>query len=262
MCRFFKNTASLLFKMRRPSSIGKLIVINPQDYIDNNYLQNIFKMHSNSLFIFTMQTRAQVNTISIAGHNFTAATDAQGQLAGWMSKRPNLSKKLAEVKTIPEIQKKCNQQKTDIFSALFLSIYEEIEQWRKITKYEKNYPLYLQIMPLISVNLDLKRYLTYIEDIQSFEEYYHLFSYIDPKAGRFIPANNCNTATMQSILGLEGARHYMADKYCQDAAREVVTQFILNEEEYLHTLNISNFWQANTPRAETDHLNFLGVPMC
>ncbi|PJE13939.1 hypothetical protein [Legionella sp.] len=196
---------------------------------------SIIQKNKNSLFIWTTPTtrlNSNYEDSIYPGHTFSSVTDEQGKTVCFISKRPNTTTVLGEHQRVPDTRFKNQSGKTRLFTPRFSTIQEELEQWYKRSVAVQEYPLFVHIIPFHDkLGLDVETYKSNVNYLLGSQEPYTLFSFLHPSGNRYIRAANCNSATEQSIFGLNSTS--VQDLSCQDAAMKIVMRLIKSKYSYI-----------------------------
>lgn len=205
----------------------------PSSILD--FLKNaVVRKNPNSLFIWTTPTHrmnSQHDELVYPGHNFSSTTDKDGETACFLSKRPDTNAVLGERRRIVDLRFTKQNRMTTLFRPYFSSVEEEIEKWVKRASAIPDYPLYIHVIPLETLDLDINTYKENVDYLIEMEEPYTLFSTRHPFSDHYIRASNCNSATEQAIFGVVPPSVH--DMSCQEAAMEIVTRLLKKPSDYL-----------------------------
>ncbi|MDP1604696.1 MAG: hypothetical protein Q8M03_15695 [Legionella sp.] len=233
------------FQLAHSKHHGKIVKILLSERYKNTsdmwqYLrENIIKSHPHSLFVWTAPTsrsKGQHGDFIHPGHNFSSVTDETGEIVSFMSKTPDSTSVLRELKRVPDKRFENLPQTMGVFKPLFTSVRTEFAKWSKRASLVQGYPLYVHILPLIGGREALKRFENNVIEIVEIAEPYRLLGSMHPDWDQYIPASNCNSAVGQSIFGKEDCPA-VHDLSCQEAAMQMVLKFVKNSADYIEQSN-------------------------
>ncbi|MFC3908104.1 hypothetical protein ACFORL_03300 [Legionella dresdenensis] len=238
----YMSSVAAEFRLAKASQTGEIIKIllkNEQmttEHFLTNFKDKIGCRYRNTLFLVTMPTKRINGAFEVfPGHNLLFFTDENGAVDtsddASISNRPNTAEVIGEYPRVPDQRFKNKENKVKLYAPMFTSVEMEFAGWLKYAKIQSGYPLYLQALPVSSeVASQIKGN---IEIIKDYKRSYALFSYVvDKYERRSIPANNCNRAVQEAVLGFY-SKAQLQDKSCQEAAIELGGGFAADPREHL-----------------------------
>ena len=260
----------LIYPSEQTGKVVKILVPKPHnntktaEYV--NYIYNkVITPHKDSLFIGTIPTKrldSQHATGIHPGHNFTFATNEEGKIACSISKRPNTQQVISVRQRVPDSRFKNSETATiREFQSKFTSVSEDIEKACLAPA-----PLFFHIIPFApDLGLDIKTFRRNIEKLLEKKDPYRLYTTLHPMTKQYIPADNCNNASIEAIFGanpkLAIQNQEDHDQFCQDIAIEVALQFVADIGTYLKDIENLGL-SASIERAKINDYDHLALFTC